>query len=201
MQSMAHVFRGIVALAWLGIFFQAAAAPAPAPKEPATGATMDAVIRAHGRPKGQITTGTREIWTYDRFRVMFENGRVLNVAPAERSRTENIVPSAPVSPAPSPAQGAAPPPAKSTAYPLTVTIGGSASDHAAKSPPRAAPTRPAAKPVDRATGGVMKIALIVMFAALGVAVAVVIWAHSKARSLEDQGTAQKLAERERRRDG
>ena len=194
---MARVFRGMVALAWLGIFLHAAAAPAP--KEPVPGATMDAVIRAHGRPKGQIATGTREIWTYDRFRVMFENGRVLNVAPIERSRVETPLVTPPVLPAPTPANAAATPPAKSTAYPLTVTIGGSTKEQAAKTAPRTTPSRPAARPAERATGGVMKLALVVMFAALGVAIAVVIWAHSKARSLEDQSTAQKFSERERRR--
>lgn len=195
---MAHVFRGLIAWILLGVVLQATAAPAP--KEPAPGTTADAVIRTHGRPKGQITTGTREIWTYDRFRVMFEHGRVLNVSPIERSRPESTVlaPIAPPVSAPPPASATGVPvvSAKTPAPPAAAPVGTSTREPAAKAPVRA-PHPP--RSTRSSTGGIMRLALFVMFIALGVAIGVVVWAHSKARTLEDEATAQKLAARERRR--
>lgn len=200
---MAHFFRGMTAWVLLGVFLQAA----PASKEPsiAVGTPADTVIRTYGRPNGQITTGTREIWTYDRFRVMFEKGRVLNVAsiPARLEGSPPVDSQTPPASASNPVHTAGPP-AKAPAYPITLGPGGSITEPAAaaKSSVRTAPaTRPPARPAERATGGLTKIALVVMFVALGVAIGVVFWAHSKTRSLEDKAAAQALAARDRHRGG
>lgn len=199
MPGMAQLFRGLVAGVMLGVFLHATAAPAP--KEPVVGATVDAVIRTHGRPKGQIASGTREIWTYDRFRVMFEHGRVRSVTPIEPGRVEQ---GGGISPSPAvPVVGSSGPATKSPAtYPLTVTLGNPSVPSGSKAaPPPAQPARTVAKPAAPATGGVMKFALVVMFGALALAIGVVLWAHSRVRSLEDETTAQKLSARNRPSDG
>src|SRR4051812_42063363 len=57
------------------------------------GSTIDDVIRLRGWPKGKSTAEQREIWIYDTFQVVFEEGKVVNVTPVAVSTWKSPRPS------------------------------------------------------------------------------------------------------------
>ncbi len=60
--------------------FSIAEARAQIAKDLPPGTTRDAVIQAYGWPKGRSATATREIWTYEKFQIIIENDRVVEVS-------------------------------------------------------------------------------------------------------------------------
>jgi hypothetical protein len=71
----------------------------------ARGTPAEAVIRTHGWPRGKSVANGRESWLYDRFQVMFEDGKVVSVAYISPSTpgTTKTIPAPPVAPKSEPA--------------------------------------------------------------------------------------------------
>lgn len=74
------------------------------------GTSRDEVIRAHGWPPGRTSLGSREIWSYDAFRVVLEDGVVVEVSLQTKEKS-----AAPAAPPTSPSRKL---PARSDAPPL-----------------------------------------------------------------------------------
>jgi hypothetical protein len=101
----------------------------------ARGSTADEVIRLHGWPKGRSTTEGREVWMYDRFQVLFENGRAVQVTPLAPTKHQPAITSQPptekksspapprssVNQSPAPAGAARPGPASTSSSPQRST--------------------------------------------------------------------------------
>jgi hypothetical protein len=180
---MGRIFGGMLAGILIGALLRAAPAPAKPQPPIAPGTTVETVLRTHGRPKGQMHAGTRELWLYDRFRVVFEHGRVVSVDSLDRNTGTEAGSKA--APSTAPARGGQP-----VSFNITT--------ESPEAPRVAAPVVHAA-PVDRvtrtpaqraaATGRTLlsKIMLGVLFVALGVAVGVVLWANAKQKAAERAG--------------
>jgi restriction system protein len=134
MLSLLRYSAAIVLLGLLASFVEAQTAPDIAP-----GMSFESVLSTYGWPKGRSAAEAREIWVYENFQVIFDNGRVVSVSP--------IVP-AKGQPKRTPTPTAkAPPPAKNIFSPLTPQPAGTAppSTNSSGAPPARPGDRPFAK--------------------------------------------------------
>jgi ribosomal protein L37AE/L43A len=79
----------------------------------AKGTPFEEVVRTYGWPKGKSVSGGRESWLYDRFQVLFQNGKVVSVSYIATDGSEPFKLDAPKAGPPDP--GALNPPHKTAA--------------------------------------------------------------------------------------